>query len=140
MGRRLTGLLLDTHALIWFATGDSVRMPAAVVTLISDPANAVFVSAASVWEIATKNRLGKLSGVEDILRQPAQFSSELGMTGLPIGIEHAARAGSFDVAHRDPFDRMLAAQAELQGLAIVSIDAALDVFGVDRLWDVDPAS
>ena len=130
----MTALLLDTHALIWFAAGDRSRMPAATADLICDAANDVFVSAASIWEIATKTRLGKLTGAEDIAARPEYYISELGMTGMPISIAHAALAGSFDGAHRDPFDRMLAAQGKIEGLAIVSVDPALDAFEAKRLW------
>jgi len=102
--------------------------------LISDASREVFVSAASIWEIATKTRLGKLVGAEDIAARPEHYISELGMTGLPISIAHAALAGSFDAAHRDPFDRMLAAQSRIEDLAVISVDAVLDTFGVTRIW------
>jgi len=92
------------------------------------------VSAASIWEIATKVRLGKLSGVEDIAARPGHYLSELGMRGLQISMDHAARAGGFAQDHRDPFDRMLAAQAKLEDLTPVSLDTALDDFGVKRVW------
>ncbi len=130
----MTGLLLDTHALIWFAVGDTREMPAAAAELIAAGDREVFVSAASIWEIATKTRLGKLAGVEDMGRRPGYYISELGMRGLPISLEHASRAGGFDRAHRDPFDRMLAAQSQIEGLTLVSRDAALDAFGVERVW------
>lgn len=130
----MAGLLLDTHALIWFALGDTTRMPQATAKLIQDPRNEVFVSAASVWEIATKSRLGKLTGVEDIVERPSYYVSELAMVGLPITLDHAGRAGLFEAEHRDPFDRILAAQSQLEDLALVSVDDALDTFGVQRLW------
>ena len=130
----MAGLLLDTHALIWFALGDATRMPQATAELIQDPQNDVFVSAASFWEIATKSRLGKLAGVEDITARPSYYVSELAMVGLPITLDHASRAGLFEAEHRDPFDRMLAAQSQLEDLALVSVDDALDTFGVQRLW------
>ncbi|MEM1302792.1 MAG: type II toxin-antitoxin system VapC family toxin [Pseudomonadota bacterium] len=130
----MSGLLLDTHALIWFATGDTRHMPRATADLITNPANQVYVSAASIWEIATKSRLGKLQGVSDIAARPAYYLSELAMQALPISVDHAGRAGSFDVAHRDPFDRMLAAQSSAEGLALVSMDKTIDAFGISRLW------
>ena len=130
----MAGLLLDTHALIWFALGDATQMPQATAKLIQDPQNDVFVSAASVWEIATKSRLGILTGVEDIATRPSYYVSELAMVGLPITLDHACRAGLFETEHRDPFDRILAAQSQLENLALVSLDDALDTFGVQRLW------
>ena len=130
----MKGLLLDTHALIWFVVGDTEHMSQATVELICDPAHDVFVSAASIWEIATKSRLGKLSGVEDIAKRPFHYISELAMIGLPVSVDHASRAGLFDMAHRDPFDRMLAAQSHIEELGIVSVDEALDAFDVHRFW------
>ena len=105
-------------------------MPQVTAKLIQDPRNEVFVSAASVWEIATKSRLGKLTGVEDIVDRPSYYVSELTMVGLPITLDHAGRAGLFEAEHRDPFDRILAAQSQLEDLALVSVDDALDTFGI----------
>ena len=85
-------------------------MPQVTAKLIQDPRNDVFVSAASVWEIATKSRLGKLTGVEDIVERPSYYVSELAMVGLPTTLDHASRAGLIEAEHRDPFDRILAAQ------------------------------
>ena len=130
----MAGLLLDTHALIWFALGDATQMPPDTAKLIQDPQNDVFVSAASVWEIATKSRMGKITGVEDIAARPSYYVSELAMVGLPITLNHASRAGLFEAEHRDPFDRILAAQSQLENLAVVSADVALDTFGIQRLW------
>jgi len=130
----MTGLLLDTHALIWFATGDARNMPIATANLITDTDQDVYVSAASIWEIATKSRLGKLQGVSDIAARPAFYLSELAMRALPISADHAGKAGLFDVAHRDPFDRMLAAQSLIEDLRLVSVDTALDAFGINRVW------
>lgn len=131
---KMSALLLDTHALIWFAAGDSNRMPDAVADLIASPHQEVFVSAASIWEIATKVRLGKMPAAADLAARPRHYMATLGMSGLDISPDHAQRAGSYEVDHRDPFDRMLAAQSELEGAPLVSVDAALDDFGIDRLW------
>lgn len=130
----MTGLLLDTDAVVWFATGDAGRMPEAIAAMLSDPERDVAVSAASIWKLATKERIGKLSGVGFLLRDPARSLSRLGMRSLPITIDHAGLAGRYGVAHRDPFDRMLAAQAEIEGLALVSTGPALDAFGIERVW------
>ncbi len=127
-------ILLDTHALIWFMEGSS-RFPTRIKAMIENEAERTFVSAASAWEIATKFRLGKLSGVEPLI---SDFGGELergGLYDLPIGIRHASLAGSLPPDHKDPFDRMLCAQAIVEDLALVSADRALDAFGVLRLWD-----
>ena len=125
-------ILLDTHALIWHAL-DVARLPDEARDLIEDPASVVFVSAASAWEIATKTRLGKLpSGrlatdfVETVLDEGYQI--------LPVEAQDAQDAGNLVGSHGDPFDRMLAAQALRRDLVLVSNDAALDQFGVQRLW------
>ncbi len=132
----MTGLLLDTHALIWFALGDTKHMPVATVDLIANPSRDVYVSSASIWEIATKSRLGKLLGVDDIVKRPNYYISELSMMTLPISVKHASKAGSFDNPHRDPFDRMLAAQSLIENLGLVSVDDAFDVFDVQRIWPI----
>ena len=125
-------LLLDTHALVWWWTNDSRLSRKARQTML-DPEHEVLVSAASVWEIATKQRIGKLvmpqgfSGV-------GHLAEEDGFKHWPILWHHAERAGGYQVPHADPFDRMLAAQAELDGLTLVTKDAALQAFPVERLW------
>ena len=130
----MSALLLDTHALIWFAAGDSTRMPTPVADLIAAVDRDVFVSAASIWEIATKVRIGKMPAAADLAARPRHYMATLGMHGLDINPDHAQRAGGYDVAHRDPFDRMLAAQSEIEGMPLVSVDAVLDEFGIERLW------
>lgn len=132
----MSALLLDTHALIWFAAGDSQRMPPPVADLIAATDREVFVSAASIWEIATKVRLGKMPAAADLAARPRHYLATLGMVSLDISPDHAQRAGGYDVAHRDPFDRMLAAQSEIEKMPLVSVDPALDIFGIDRVWPV----
>lgn len=132
----MTAVLLDTHALIWFAAGNTERMPQATAELIADPAHEVVVSAASIWEISTKTRFGKLHGAQDIAARPEHYISGLGMTGLSIRFDHAARAALFEAPHSDPFDRMLAAQSQIETLPLVSLDDALDQFGIERIWPV----
>ncbi len=127
-------LLLDTHALIWWWTDDT-RLSAAARSAIMDEANEIFVSAASAWELATKQRLGKLAEVPDAASRFAELIVADGFTSLAINARHALRAGSWPIDHRDdPFDRMLAAQSELEGLTLVTCDAALVAFGCRRLW------
>lgn len=126
-------LLLDTHALIWWWTDDA-RLPARVRAAIFDEANDVFVSAASAWEIGIKHRLGKLSGVPDVVPRFDELVSADGFAQLPITQRHALQAGTWPQAHRDPFDRMLAAQAALEDFTLVTCDAALGEFPCRRFW------
>ena len=126
-------LLLDTHALLWWLDGDS-RMPPKVRALIADLENGVHVSAASVWEITTKARLGKLPGAAAVAADvPAALSSQ-GFSALSISAAHAQRAGSLPGPHRDPFNRMLVAQSLLEGMPIVSADTVFDGYRVTRIW------
>ena len=109
-------------------------MSARASRAIADEGALVFVSAASAWEIATKVRLGRLAdphGVTDSLA--AHFTAQ-GFRELPITVEHGRLAGKLPGPHRDPFDRMLVAQAQLERLAIVSNEAPFDGYGVERVW------
>ena len=101
---------------------------------MAEPLNVVFVSAVSAWEISTKVRLGKLPGLEKLERDFLEIMEHSGYTLLPIDVANALRAGRFTAPHRDPFDRMLAAQALASDIPILSKDPKLDVFGVRRLW------
>ena len=120
-------LLLDTHALLW-ALAEPDRLSARAADLIRSPTNVVFVSAASAWEIATKHRIGRLPGAGPILAGFTAHLATLRAEELPISAVHALRAGSFVVDHRDPFDRMLAAQAVVEGVALLTDDPAFSAF------------
>ena len=126
-------LLLDTHALLWWWKDDP-RLSKRAVAAIADEANTVMVSAASAWEIATKHRIGKLAGVETALRDFNELITADGFSHLAIAHSHAIKAGTFDVEHRDPFDRMLAAQAIIEGAALVTEDPAMKPFSVKCFW------
>lgn len=126
-------LLLDTHAFLWWLEGNT-RLPATVRRAIQDADNDVFVSAATAWEITTKHRLGKLQAAAAVAEDVAAAIAAQRFEGLPISVEDAARAGRLPGPHRDPFDRMLIAQALARDLTLVSIDTALDSYGVRRLW------
>jgi PIN domain nuclease of toxin-antitoxin system len=126
-------LLLDTHALIWWLAGDE-RLPLAARNAIADESNVVFVSAASAWEVSTKHRLGKLPGAGPLAVDFAREIRAQGFEPLPITLEHGQVAGSLSGEHRDPFDRLLAAQARGEMMALVSNDAAFDDCGVARIW------
>lgn len=126
-------LLLDTHALLWWLAGDrrlTVRSKKAIV----DEDNPVFVSAASAWEIAIKFRLGKLPGAKVLVDDIAGTVAEQDFMPLSVSMVHAQRAGVLPGAHRDPFDRMLIAQAQSEGLTLVSNESLFDGYGIARLW------
>ena len=126
-------LLLDTHALLWWLAEPNRLSPAAHAA-ISEPANKVFVSAASGWEIAIKVRLGKLPAATALLEDLPGLLADQGFQLLPITLLHGLQAGGYLLPHRDPFDRLLAAQAELSGLTLVSLDPALQAFPCCLLW------
>lgn len=126
-------LLLDTHALLWWLDGDR-RLPLKVRRAIVAESNTVLVSAASAWEITTKARLGKLPGALDVAADVVGCVAGQGFSALDITLLHAQRAGGLGGTHRDPFDRMLIAQAELEDVALVSDDEVFDDYGVRRFW------
>ena len=126
-------LLLDTHAFLWWLAGDEALSSAARAA-IADEANGVFVSAASAWEIATKHRIGKLPGVAAVVADLDGAIADQGFEALPIGVRHGQAAGALPGPHRDPFDRMLIAQAMLENLVLVSNEQPFDAYGVARLW------
>jgi PIN domain nuclease of toxin-antitoxin system len=126
-------LLLDTHALLWWFTADP-QLSARAAAAIADEANAVHVSAATAWEIATKQRLGKLDEVPHAAERFAELVAADGFLHLPVSYLHGLRAGGYVLAHRDPFDRMLAAQSELESMLLVTRDPAFAAFPVATLW------
>jgi PIN domain nuclease of toxin-antitoxin system len=126
-------VLLDTHTLLWAAL-NSKRLSLAVQEIVMDESNEVFVSAASAWEISTKVRLGKLPEAAEFEREFLNDVDNAGYTLLSIDTASALRAGRLTGTHRDPFDRMIAAQAIAGDLLVLSSDPKLDSFGVRRLW------
>ena len=126
-------LLLDTHAFLWWLAGDDALSSAAKMA-IADEDNGIFISAASSWEITTKHRIGKLPGVAAIVADLEKAITDQGFIGLPISLRHGQVAGALPGPHRDPFDRMLIAQAMLENLVLVSNERSFDVYGVGRLW------
>ena len=126
-------LLLDTHALLWWAHDDH-RLGRRARDQIDTDGNERFVSAVSAMEITTKFRLGKLPSAYALA---ADFQSEVesrGFEPLAITVEHAAMAGNLAIPHKDPFDRLLIAQALNEGMTLVSNETVFDAFGVSRLW------
>jgi PIN domain nuclease of toxin-antitoxin system len=126
-------LLLDTHTLVWVMNSDP-RLGRAARAAIASPTNQAFVSAATVWEASIKFQLGKFPEAALLVDHPSKVLRSLDIEGLPISLEHARLAGSFVSKHKDPFDRMLAAQALLEGLILVSVDPIFDGLAVQRLW------
>ncbi|MEM1033264.1 MAG: type II toxin-antitoxin system VapC family toxin [Myxococcota bacterium] len=125
--------LLDTHALLWWLFDDPKLSPT-VRTILEEPTHPVWVSSASAWEIATKHRIGKLPSVAVLVTDIAGYVRKAGFRELPVRLAHAQLAGGWKQPHRDPFDRMLAAQAHLENLTLLSMDPALAGFGVRVTW------
>ncbi len=122
-------LLLDTHAALWWLSNDE-RLGATSAGLMTDASNQVFLSAAVVWEVAIKRSLKKLEA-------PGKFAATLlaaGAQPLPIGLDHAEAVGELPWHHRDPFDRLLVAQAIMEQAVLVSDDEALQPYGAPMVW------
>jgi PIN domain nuclease of toxin-antitoxin system len=129
----MTSLLLDSHALFWFIRGNTRPSPAAWEA-IQNTDNVVYVSAVTAWEIASKFHLGKWPEARELVNNLAGIMSTLSFESLPLSIEHAHRAGALPHVHRDPFNRVLAAQAEIDDIAPVTVDPAFRHFSVRVLW------
>ena len=125
--------LLDSHVLLWWWF-DPDRLSGAVRELLSAPATPVLVSAASVWELSLKHHQGKLPELNGVIADLPGLLQADGFEALPISLAHGLRAGSYSQPHRDPFDRMLAAQAELDRLVLLSADPQLSTFPCQTLW------
>jgi PIN domain nuclease of toxin-antitoxin system len=126
-------LLVDTHTFLWFAEND-LRLSGTARSLIEDGANEVFLSLGSVWEMAIKVSQGKLQLGLPMLTLVQREIALDGIVLLPITLDHLAAVSGLPMHHRDPFDRMLIAQAQVEQMTIVSVDAALDAYGITRLW------
>lgn len=125
-------LLLDTHTFLWWVANDSA-LSAKADEVLNDGTHEVFVSAASAWEVTTKARLGKLVA-GPLAHNFAAEARQQGFLALSITVEHAQRAGSLPGPHKDPFDRMLIAQAQAENLVLLSNENIFDRYGVQRLW------
>ncbi len=121
--------MLDTHTLIWWQAKDPPLLSSRAYDAIANPDSAVFVSAASIWEVSIKRASGKLDVPGDLL----EAIEENGFGELPITAFHAERAGSLPLHHTDPFDRMLVAQAQAEGLILVTRDANIPRYGIRTL-------
>jgi PIN domain nuclease of toxin-antitoxin system len=126
-------VLLDTHSLLWWTTS-SPWLSEAAFLIVSDERSEVFVSAATAWEIATKFRLGKLPEAGPLVQDFIASVFRDHFLLLAVEVKHGLRAGLLQGEHKDPFDRMLIAQALEEDLTLVSNETAFDKFGVKRLW------
>lgn len=127
-------VLLDTHVFLWWINDDS-RLSQNVRQIISDSANELFLSAVSGWEIAIKSRLGRLDlpgNLEGFISEQIAFNA---MQSLPVKMSHALHTYSLPLLHRDPFDRMLVSQSQLERLPILTMDTQIAAYDVDVLWD-----
>jgi PIN domain nuclease of toxin-antitoxin system len=115
--------LLDTHILLWWIFDDP-KLNTNCRDIIGSSAHRIFVSSASAWEIATKYRIGKLPEAKQLVEQYSQILNQANFIELPITAPHALRAGSLPILHRDPFDRMIMAQAELEKVPVMTYDNA----------------
>lgn len=126
-------LLLDTHAFLWWLAGDT-RLTVKARDAINAGTNQTYVSAASAWEISTKFRIGKLSQASNVALDVQSAIASQGFLELAVTVAHGQRAGAIPTEHRDPFDRMLVAQAMLEQMAFVSNETRFDSFALNRLW------
>jgi PIN domain nuclease of toxin-antitoxin system len=126
-------LLLDTHAFLWWLAGD-MRLSKKARDAIDADANQTHVSAATAWEITTKHRIGKLDHAAPVATNVRAAIASQSFLELPVTVAHGEHAGALLGEHRDPFDRMLIAQALLENMALVSNEARFDAFAVKRLW------
>jgi PIN domain nuclease of toxin-antitoxin system len=125
--------LVDSQCLIWYVDQDHLLTPNAHAA-ISDPASDLLLSAATIWEIGIKVGLGKLSLSLPYRWWMNKVISDLGLAVLPITVEYAEAQANLPAHHRDPFDRLLAAQALTDGLLVISADAIFDQYGIQRIW------
>jgi len=126
-------ILLDTHAYFWWETDDP-RLSAAAREAITDPGNIVLVSAVTAWELATKTRFGKWPEAADLAAEIEAVLHAEAFESLPVSLKHAQMAGFLPNPHLDPFDRMLAAQAQVEGIPLVTADPLFRGLGVRVLW------
>lgn len=125
-------VLLDTHTLLWWVTEDPSLSNRARIQI--SQSEAVLVSAVSAWELAIKVRLGRLPSAIDLVNDFEDELAKDSFRALDVTSAHGIRAGLLPGPHKDPFDRMLIAQAQAENLAIVSNDIAFDGYGVSRIW------
>jgi len=126
-------LLLDTHTFLWW-TDDPSRLSPTALDALTDPANAMWLSLASCWEIAIKQSLGKLRLTKPLARLVAEEVASNGLQLLGVELPHVVRVADLPFHHRDPFDRLLVAQAQVAGLCLVTSDEDVRAYGGEVLW------
>ena len=126
-------LLLDTHAFVWWLLDDP-KLSARVRSVITDADAEVFVSAVTAFELATKVRLGKFDAAREIAQRYEETMTASLFVALPVSQRHALAAGRMAGEHRDPFDRILASQAHIEGLPLATVDPAFRQFGITTMW------
>jgi PIN domain nuclease of toxin-antitoxin system len=125
-------ILIDTHVLVWWFS-DPGRLSKRAASIVTNTVNTVLVSAATAWELSIKVNLGKLDAMALLADLPHRLE-QTGFTELPVTIAQATRAGLLPLHHRDPFDRLLVAQAQDLGVPILSADSSLDSYDIKRVW------
>jgi len=128
-----TGYLIDTHVLLWWLFDDP-KLSRSAFEIIRNPENNIFVSSASGWEIATKYRLGKLPQAAEAVEKLPELIRHSRMNVLPIILGHALLAGRLQGPHKDPFDRMLIAQGQLENLPIITSDSIFNEYNISVIW------
>ena len=125
--------LLDTHVFLWWLFDDP-KLSSISQSIIRDPKNIICISSASAWEIATKYRLGKLPEAGEVATDIIGWIQRACFEPMAITTEHAQLAGSWRISHRDPFDRMLAAQSKLESSVLITVDKAFELFEIEKIW------
>ncbi len=126
--------LLDAHTLLW-SQDDIGRLPSSAAAALTDPAHDRLLSIVTVWEIGIKVSLGKLPLSKPFRSWIDTAIADLVLTLLPITVDHVERLAALPFHHRDPFDRLLIAQSQAEGIPLISCDALFDAYGVQRIWD-----
>ena len=126
-------VLLDTHIVLWWLEGGSAISRKAL-RVLQDPATRVLVSAASAWEVAIKYKAGKLEAARTLVSRFEAAIEEEDFVELPVSIRHAVQAGMLSGSHKDPFDRMLIAQAKIEDVPVISTDKCFDQYAIQRIW------
>jgi PIN domain nuclease of toxin-antitoxin system len=125
-------VLLDTHVLLWWFQA-SPRLSSKALAVFRDPGTTVLVSAVCAWEIAIKHKAGRLDAADLVANFESRIESDR-FAELPITVTHAIRAGLLKESHKDPFDRMLIAQAQCEGIPVVTTDRRFEDYEVQRIW------
>ncbi len=126
-------LLVDTHTLIW-AVDDPTKLSGPATTALQNTANDLLLSAATVWELAIKIGLGKITLAHSYRLWIDNAIADLGLVILPVTVEYADRQAGLQNHHKDPFDRLIISQALVEGIPVICADAIFDTYGVTRLW------